>query len=184
MTKRLFVSISLPIAWQDSFAEYYEQFSVRDTQWTPKENIHITACFLGDAEEAHIDEIKEKLNDLCARTEPFSLSFENISFAPPGMPPRMIWAMFALSDAYLKLVEDIQETLRSFLSVEPHKDVAPHATLARFKNPGLAKEIDLSKSLPKLASLDVRSVELVESRLDPAGVRHETLGSFLFGKNI
>ncbi len=179
MTQRLFVSISLPIQWQDIFAEYCKQFSVREVRWTPKENIHITMCFLGDVEEEHIEEIKEKLKKLCAYTEPFSLSFENISFAPPGMSPRMLWAMFRESDAYARLVKDTQEMLRSFLSVEPHKDVIPHATLARFRNSALAQEIDITKSLPELASFDVRSVELVESRLDPPDVRHEKLETFL-----
>lgn len=183
MKKRLFVSITLPAEWWDAFVEYYSQFPAQDARWTPKENIHITACFLGDVDATHIDEIKEKLKNLCARIESFSLSFENISFAPPGMPPRMIWAMFAPSDAYLKLTEEMQETLRSFLSAEPHKEVVPHATLARFKNPGLAKEIDLSRSLPKLASFDVHSVELVESLLDPVGVRYETLETFSLAKN-
>lgn len=184
MTKRLFISISLPVVWQDALAEYCRQFSVRDAQWTPKENIHITACFLGDTQEEFVGEIKEKLNDLCARFEPFSLSFEKIDFAPPGMPPRMVWVMFAPSDAYRRFVEEIQETLRIFLTAPPHKEVIPHATLARFKNPGLAKEIDLLKSLPKLTSFDVRSAELVESRLDPAGVRYETIETFSLSKQV
>lgn len=184
MKKRLFVSIAIPVEWRDAFVEYYTECAVRDVRWTPKENIHITACFLGDVDVVHIDDIKEKLKNLCARIESFSLSFENISFAPPGMPPRMIWVMFAPSDAYLKLTEEMQETLRSFLSVEPHTETVPHATLARFKNPGLAREIDLSKSLPKLATFDVRSVTLVESRLDPVDVRHEALETFLFGKTV
>ncbi|MEK7493880.1 MAG: RNA 2',3'-cyclic phosphodiesterase [Patescibacteria group bacterium] len=182
MTKRLFVSIPIPREWQDAFANHYAQFSARDVRWTAKENIHITACFLGDVDEAHIGEIKEKIKELCARLEPFFLSFENISFAPPGTPPRMVWAMFAPSDAYERLVENMQNELRNFLAVEPHEEIIPHATLARFKDPALAQEIDVVKTLPELASFDVRSVELMESRLDSAGVRYETLETFLFGK--
>lgn len=181
MTKRLFVSISLPGALQDTLAEYCKKFSVRDVQWTPKGNIHITACFLGDVDETHSAEINKKIKEVCARIEPFSLSFENISFAPPGMPPRMVWAMFAPSDAYRRFLEEIQETLQIFLTVEPHKEAIPHATLARFKNPALAKEIDITRPPLELSSFDVRSVELMESRLDSTGVRYETLETFLFG---
>lgn len=181
MTKRLFVSISLPAEWQNAFVDYYAQFSVRDVRWTPKENVHITVCFLGDVDEAHIGGIQEKIKNVCANAESFSLSFENISFAPPGMPPRMVWAMFAPSEAYQQLAEDMQEALRSFLNVEPHEDVVPHATLARFKTPVLTKEIDVTKVQSGFTSFEVCSVELVASRLDLADVRYEALETFPFG---
>lgn len=184
MLKRLFISISLPQEWQKIFADYSEQFSVYDVRWTPRENIHITACFLGDVREESIDEIKEKIKEICARTEPFTLSFEKIDFAPPGMPPRMVWAVFAHSDPYARLVKEMQEALKEFLAVEPHKDLIPHATLARFKNPAFAREIDVARVQPGPTSLDVRSIEFMESRLDPAGVRYEKLETFLFGKEI
>ncbi|MCR4284080.1 MAG: RNA 2',3'-cyclic phosphodiesterase [Parcubacteria group bacterium] len=184
MKKRLFVSISLPLEWQDAFADYCKQFQAHDMGWTPKENIHITACFLGEVEEKHIGDIKEKLKSLCAHTEPFSLLFEKVDFAPPNMSPRMVWAEFSQSDAYRQFVEEMQKELRSFLSVEPHEEIIPHATLARFKNPALVKEIDLSKSLPELTSFDVRFVDLVESRFDSAGVRYETLETFPLSKKI
>lgn len=183
MTKRLFVSIPIPTEWQNAFAGYYAQFKVRDVRWTAEENIHITACFLGDVDEQHFGEVKERIKDVCANTEPFSLIFEKISFAPPGMPPRMVWAEFQESDVYRQLAQDLQDTLKSFLAVEPHKETIPHATLARFKNPILAKEMNIEKSKPELTSFDVRSIELVESRLDPAGVQHETLEIFPLTKH-
>ena len=157
---------------------YCEQFPLKDVHWTSKENIHITACFLGDAEEERTGEIKEKLKELCVRTAPFSLAFEKISFAPPGMQARMVWAVFEESNAYRRLVEEMQKELQSFLAVEPHKEIIPHATLARFKNPALAQEIDITKTQCALSAFDVRSVELMESRLDPAGVRYEKLETF------
>lgn len=181
MTKRLFVSIAIPKEWQEIFTEYHEQFSARDARWTPKENIHITACFLGDVDEAHIVDIQERIKNVCAHTESFSLTFEKMSFAPPRMPPRMVWAVFHESAAYVQLVKGMQEALRSFLAVEPHEEKIPHATLARFNNPALAKEIDITKAQPEPMPFDVRSVELMESRLDPAGVRYEKLETFLFG---
>lgn len=184
MKKRLFVSISLPIEWQDAFADFAKQFQSRDIGWTPKEDIHITACFLGEVEEKHIGDIKEKLKSLCACTKPFSLLYEKIDFAPPDMPPRMVWAVFAPSDAYRQFVEEIQEVLRNFLSVKPHKEVFPHATLARFKNPGLAKEIDITRSLLGIDSVDIFSVELVESILGSAGVQYKTLETFSLSKKI
>ncbi|MCR4322949.1 MAG: RNA 2',3'-cyclic phosphodiesterase [Candidatus Azambacteria bacterium] len=184
MTKRLFISIMLPSEWQSAFANYYAQFSARDVRWTPKEDIHITSCFLGDVEEARVNEIKEKIKELCAQTKSFSLSFEKITFAPPGMPPRMVWAVFQESDAYERLVENMQKELRGFLAVEPHEETIPHATLARFKDPALAQAINVEKTLPELASFDVHSVELVESCLDPAGVRYKTLETFSFGKAV
>src|SRR3989344_491252 len=104
MTKRLFVSIALPVEWQDAFAKHYKQFPRNDVHWTQKENIHITACFLGDTQEELIGEIKEKVKELCLRAKPFSLVFEKISFAPPNMPPRMVWAVFAQSEEYRQLV--------------------------------------------------------------------------------
>lgn len=191
MTKRLFISIALPQEWQDAFVEYYKQFPRNDVRWTPKENIHITACFLGDVQEERIGEIKEKIKELCAHIVPFPLSFEKMSFAPPGMSPRMVWAVFQKSDAYAQLVKDMQDVLHNFLAVEPHKETIPHATLARlnferqnfggrarFKDPALAREIDVTGSQLALGSFEVRSVELMESRLDPAGVRHEKLEVF------
>lgn len=184
MNKRLFISIPLPQEWHDAFDAFGRQYGARDMRWTSKENIHITACFLGDVDEARIGEIQEKLKQVCTRTEPFSLSFGNISFAPPGMPSRMVWAVFQESDAYAGLVKDMQEALLSFLAVEPHKELIPHTTLARFKNPALVNEIDIVKTQLALRSFEARSVELMESHLDPVGVRYEKLGSFLFGARM
>lgn len=160
-------------------------------RWTQKENIHITACFLGDVEEGRIVEIREKLKQICEHTKPFSLSFDRIDFAPPGMPPRMVWAVFQESGVYARFLKKIQEVLREFLAVEPHKELIAHATLARlnfarqnlggrarFKDPSLARSIDIAQALPNLESFDVRSVELMESRLDPGGVRYEKIETF------
>lgn len=178
MTKRIFVSIPLPEEWRNAFADYCRRFPRNDVRWTAKENIHITACFLGDVQEERIGEIREKVQELCARTTPFTLSFEKIDFAPPDMPPRMVWVVFKESDVYARLVEEMRDALGSFFAVEPHKELIPHATLVRFKDPSLARSIDITQALPDLGSFDVRSVELMESRLDPAGVRYEKLETF------
>lgn len=182
MHRRIFVSIPIPEEWRKEFADFSEQFSVRDVRWTAHENMHVTACFLGDVDAARIGEIKEKLARLCERIKPFSVSFDRIDFAPPGMPPRMVWAVFQESAEYAELVKEMREALKDFFAVEPHKELIPHATLARFKDPRIARDIDVTKPQPALSSFEVRTVELVESRLDPAGVRHAVLDSFSLAK--
>lgn len=184
MHKRIFISIPIPEEWRKEFADFGEQFSARDVRWTVKENIHITACFLGDVDAARIGEIKEKLAQLCARIKPFEVSFDRMDFAPPGMPPRMVWAVFQESAGYAELVEKMREALKEFFSIEPHKELIAHATLARFKDSAIARAIDVVQSQPVLSSFDVRTVELVESHLDPAGVRHEILETFPLGARM
>lgn len=184
MHKRIFISIPIPGEWQEKFADFDKQFSARNVRWTVKENIHITACFLGDVEEAHIGEIREKLKQICEHTKPFSLFFYKIDFAPPGMPPRMVWAVFKESGEYAALVKEMQETLKEFFAVEPHKELIPHATLARFKDPALANEMDIVVPKIELVSFDVNSIALMASRLDPAGVQYETLEIFSLAKKV
>lgn len=188
MVKRLFISIPFPTEWRDTLEAYCAQFSApgvsADWRSTAKENIHITVCFLGDVEEEYIDEIKKRVAQLCTRTPPFLLAFEKMAFGPPGREPRMVWAVFQESDAYAALVKEMREALKEFFAVEPHKELIAHATLARFKDPQLARKIDIARSEPALASFEVRTLELAESRLDPTGVRHEILKSFSLGAHV
>lgn len=182
MTKRLFVSIALPAPWREILNDYHKQFSVCDVRWTAKENIHITVCFLGDTKEESVREIQEKLACVCEQAKPFEISFDKMDLAPPGMPPRMVWAVFKESSEYAALVKEMQEALKEFFAVEPYKELIAHTTLARFKDPAIARAIDVAQTQPALSSFEVRAVELVESHLDPAGIQHKTLETFLLGK--
>ena len=141
-------------------------------------------AFLGDVDEVRMSEIKEKLAHVCGQTKPFEISFDRVDFAPPGMPPRMVWAVFQESKQYAKLVEEMREKLKEFFVVEPHKELVPHATLARFNDSVLAREIDIMKAPSNLASFDVQSIDLVESRLTPEGAQYKTIETFLLGKTI
>ena len=170
MKKRLFVAIQLPQNLRDVFVDYQENIRRREIRWTLPENLHITLCFLGYLEEEAVAGLIQKFESTCSKVPPFELAFEKIMFAPPLKLPRMIWALFSDKGNYGRLAHTLCGT--------PH--AIAHVTLARFKDPSLAKGISLKQ--PPKEKFTVSSCDLMESSLSPKGPTYSLAHRFPFAK--
>lgn len=180
MTKRLFVSIPLSEYFHKVLTGYQGDYSVEGIRWTIPENLHITVYFLGDTEESVMPRITEKLEELFLQIPSFDLEFDKISLAPPHRPPSMIWAVFGdAGGAYKALADKVYGALEEFSARDNrNKESIPHITLARFRNPSIAREIKIIQPNTEHTVTKVSSCDLMESKLARTGSTYSSIKSF------
>jgi 2'-5' RNA ligase len=172
-TKRLFVGIPLDIEILKEVKEFIEiQQPQKGLRWTPLENIHITACFIGDTETNHVKTIIYEIDSVVASIHPFNMVIDSFCFAPK-QDPYMIWLTFKYTASFEKLVDGLQ---RKVLNKQAgYRDYVPHATLNRFKStPPL---INFDKSL-ETDQFVVNQLILWESELRPTGAVYSKIKTF------
>ncbi len=156
--KRLFLAIPLSSYFLELFERYQKSASLKNIRWISAQNLHVTLQFFGEVEESAIDELCQKLQKDFSALKPFHLEFDKIMFAPPGKPPRMIWAVFKPNEYF--------------------KESILHVTLARFKDPHIAKGVDLKQPTVEKKTLDVSHCHLMESQLTPKGSLYALVQDF------
>jgi len=179
--KRIFLAIPLTKDFCEMFAQYRTFFaSKKGIRWIPRENLHITVCFLGYVLESDLGKIIRKMENIFSKTKPFDLEFNQITLAPPGKLFSMIWAEFLSNEEYEKIDAALQKNLREFLAKRPLKrQIIPHVTLARFEKP-IKKILNLPEIMLKNHLLRVSSCSLMESRLSKTGAEYSVIKTFSF----
>ena len=172
MSKRLFIAVELPADMVRELAAYVDRNAERwrGGRWVAPENLHITAGFLGDVEEADLEELTRRLAEAAAGCAPFELTFRGMELAPPARPPTMIWAVFDdQGGAFERLAGQLRQAAAELSPQMPGRKAGiAHVTLARFKNgvPGRSRPARLQL---EPAAFTVRSCSLFESHLSSDG---------------
>lgn len=169
-TKRLFVGITLPTDHLDAFATLRQQTAPQpELRWIPEENLHITAFFFGKVLSEQQENLQALLTLALRNQEPFVLQFRQFQFAPKPQAPRMIWARYVASEAFVSLAQSIG-TL--YQQIAPDHQTRyrpkPHVTLARLKAIHL-DQVPLQTVRGPQTSLSVSELVLWESVLRPEG---------------
>lgn len=137
----------------------------------PVANLHVTVVFLGEVEDARVDELVQRLAWVAGREPAFQLAVGRALPAPPRRP-RMLWALVAPSQPLLRLSRDLHAAARPLAPglAKPLRGYG-HITLARFRPPldaleatGLALDPD---------SFAVTEVSLMRSRLSSSGATYD-----------
>ena len=179
MKKRLFIAIPLTQEILEELNSYKKQTKIENARWTAPQNLHITLYFLGSIEEEEIPDLVDRLNASLIKTKRFSLTFQNLTLAPPNKQPSMIWAQFESNKHYEQLCNKIYNSIHKYASKsEPDKshEIIPHITLARFKN--TITPIDLTQT--ELSNFTVKACHLMESKLNSDGLVYSTIATFFF----
>lgn len=185
MKKRIFIAINLPEEIRSKLVGYQEKWPELPARWTKPENLHITLVFIGDIDEQGILAVQQAIQDVIVRHKSFSVNLTKICYAPPKItPPRMIWAKGEKSAEFDSLCDKLGKALVSLPKIRfrpENRESIPHITLARIKEwewrrieseerPEIAEDIDLS--------FEVKSIELMESRLKRDGPEYTILESY------
>lgn len=177
--KRLFIAIPLSTDFIEALDEYCKGLSGFDEwRFIPKENWHITVLFLGHVKDEELPTIVETLKKVFPGVKSFTLEFDKIMFAPPGRPPRMIWAQFKKSAEFQRLSNDLNKAFEKFIKkTSMQREALPHATLARLKNIIAAKK-ELQNFEPKEKIFTISQIYLMESRLSKSGAEYSIIEPF------
>jgi len=182
MRHRIFIAINLPEEIKDKLVSYQhetedlfspcrgEDFNAKICRWTKKENLHITLEFLGYLTDEELIELCRKTKETISQKKVFNVCLNKICYAPPGKKiPKMIWIL--------------GDRIKEF-------NITPHITLGRIKtwqfkqiNPEERPEIDKKISPPAGGlTFEVKSIEIMESRLKKGGPEYMVLESIPLSK--
>ncbi|MFI6686152.1 RNA 2',3'-cyclic phosphodiesterase [Streptomyces sp. NPDC050485] len=153
-------------------------------RWTGWDGWHLTLAFLGETDEALLDELYARLGRAARRTEPFALRLHGGG----RFDGHALWAGVAGALDPLRLLAERADAAarRSGIPMDKHRRYVPHLTLARSRTP-----VDLRPYVAELAAFEgtswqVEDLALVRSTLPHSGVpgerpRYETVARWPLG---
>ncbi|MBI5227768.1 RNA 2',3'-cyclic phosphodiesterase [Candidatus Micrarchaeota archaeon] len=171
---RLFVAIPLPEEITLRLEQLASGLKRDGVNPVSNENMHITLRFLGEVEHGKEKEIEERLHKI--RFEKFSCTFIGVGVFPSKEYVRVVWVGAESNGALEGLTKKVNNELKEFGKEE--ENFVGHITIARVK-----RKVDFSSFLEKytkaeFGSFEVSSFTLVQSRLEPEGVKYEKLAAF------
>jgi len=181
MKHRVFIAINLPEDIKKELLNYQSKWPELPIRWTKEENLHITLLFIGYVSDEEIGEICKIAKELGQQYSPFFIRFNRVCYGPPKkMPPRMIW----VEGERVKELSDLKSALENSLSGSgirfeaENREFRPHTTLGRIRTwewrqiePEERPEVEEEISL----SFEVKSIEIMESRLKRGGAEYSVL---------
>jgi 2'-5' RNA ligase len=193
-SKRLFLALPLSRDWVKTIERYKDKNSdIPYLRWTPLENLHITALFLGDVDDAVLEDVRLRAGEVADDSKGIELSMERIQYGPPDSRARMVWAYLSPEAAYVDLVLELSRSmseisaglddLKSRLLLDG-ADIIPHITLARFRSDmSYPRELHRLKMCEREGEL-FRADELVlfESRITLGKTEYRKIEVFKLGR--
>ena len=166
--QRLFFALPIPTELKQKLLSAFPRKNFPGIRFTPLENLHITAHFLGATSAEKIPQIIQRAKEISESTSAFELKFDSFKIILEKKKPVMIWAQFEENSLYENLCLKLRETF----STDEHRKPNPHATLARIKQ---LKQLPFE--LPKASSFSfvIDQLELFESLTHPEGAQYKLI---------
>ncbi|MCA9744420.1 RNA 2',3'-cyclic phosphodiesterase [candidate division KSB1 bacterium] len=148
--------------------------------WSKPEKIHLTLKFLGDIENAQVEQVSQIVRQLAEKQREFKLTIDKLGAFPNFQRPRVFWVGTTDVPAELNtLVTELEDALAQIGFARERRAFAPHLTLGRAKSDRCAQTAGFLKT-KQLESRKVHCAELVlmKSDLQPSGAVYTPLATF------
>ncbi len=150
-------------------------------QWVKPDSIHLTLKFLGEIEEARIQDLRTALGPVVAGQPRFSVEVGGLGVFPDLRAPRVIWiGLSGRVDELVRLAADVDRALHTIGFPLESRPWSPHLTLARIKErsreagKGFAATGALN-GFTSVGSLSISVASLMQSELKPSGAVYSQL---------
>lgn len=184
MKRKLFIGIDLDPFLKKMLAKNIDQWRDLPIRWHPEEGLHLPLLYLGHVQENLMDDVTDRIADVCTETDAFDVQFKYIELgykdAQETHDPRdakIVRLSGEVNEELKNLQQDLEKAFDMF--VREKKAYRPHVTLGRMRKLKW-QELD---SCPEIAqelhvALDVSVVTLFESvRIDDK-ITFEVIGEF------
>ncbi|MBZ5522617.1 MAG: RNA 2',3'-cyclic phosphodiesterase [Acidobacteriia bacterium] len=181
---RIFIALDIPEEIRKSIARYVE--GVRpfapDARWTRPESLHVTLKFVGQADDAKVEEIRQAL--LQVKAPPLEVGFRETGFFPGARAPRVFWAGVEAPKALPALAAAIDAALEKIGIAREDKPYHPHLTLARAGSAPAANRAfrqlppKLPAEVPQFGTMTAQEFFLYKSEPLRGGSRYTKLERF------
>jgi 2'-5' RNA ligase len=133
---RTFIAIELADSVRQKIGALQDELK-RDREkisWTKAENIHLTLKFLGDTDEAKIDDIADVITKSVGELSRFKLRVTGLGAFPNFRRPRVLWVgMPNPPISLIEIAENIDQQLGEIGFQTEDRKYSPHLTVARVK---------------------------------------------------
>jgi 2'-5' RNA ligase len=177
---RCFIAIDIPEEIKDKISEIQNNFKDFDIKFVEKENFHFNLKFLGEVPDSSVEEIKNILENVIDKFEPFELDIKNLGIFPSLNYIRVIWIGIGEGHNILSTIaNEIDNSLADIVPRENRK-FEPHLTIGRVRS-GRNRE-ELVKIVNKLEKIEigkmkVNEIKLMKSELSREGPVYTTISS-------
>jgi 2'-5' RNA ligase len=170
-TNRLFVGLvpddEALVALVRSLGAMKQEAWARDIRWLPRENIHLTLRFFGDADKEKYINLSAALVQHVGKTQEFKINLSQVLFLPSASKARVVAVGVNPCSELDRLVTAVEESVVS-CGFEPEKRrFKAHITLGRCRNMDL-RRVSIGSNFHGI-TVPVRTVELMKSTLSDSG---------------
>ena len=181
---RSFIAVNLNPEIKEYLTSLQVNLNVPETKikWVEKNNLHLTMKFLGDISSEQTELLKLILKEITSRYSPFIIKLSSdIGIFPTYQMPRIIWTGIKEGANQLhELYSSIETMLYKEGFPRENKDFSSHITIGRVKYIKdkdnfiqIIKRIEISN-----LSQEVKSIDLMESKLTPNGPIYNIIAKF------
>jgi 2'-5' RNA ligase len=143
------------------------------------EKLHLTLKFLGDAAGDTLGPVKQALESLSERHEPFEVRISGFGAFPSERKARILWAGVGEGSESLRAVaQSVEDVLQPAGFAREQRPYVPHLTLGRAR--GRGSKLENKGISPPTLRFTVSGVELVESVPGAGGVTYSILETYQF----
>jgi len=179
---RAFLAIDLPEDVSDAVSDVQTELPVGRV--VPVDNLHVTLAFLGDAEDAQLEQLHHELEAIVLPS--FDLGFDGLG-SIGGSSTKILYARIADSAGLTDLHRQVRRAAHHAQIVLARQRYKPHVTLARFGRGASWREAEqldrfiAAHAAITLPSFCVTGFSLYQSRLHRDGAIHDQLAQYGLG---
>ena len=178
---RLFIAVGFPVAIRRSIEALGSELKRHGVpaRWVPYTDMHLTLKFLGELQAERLQDVAAAMGEVAASTSPLQLRFQGVGAFPSPRRPRVIWIGLE-SGPRLRLLHDaLDRRMTEFGIPREDRPFRPHVTLGRaVRGAGPGEFIEFERRAREMcleAEVEVRRIDLMQSRLSATGAQYERL---------
>lgn len=185
---RSFLAVEVPTSIRQGLATLQARLreSGADVKWVRPESVHLTLKFLGEIEVGAVADIREALDEVIQRHEPFLVRVRGVGCFPRMNQPRVVWVGLSGDGGRLiSLQREVESAMEPLGFSREERGFRPHLTLGRVRSPkGRERLAWLVQALQEeeVGEFQVRSVVQFQSELHPSGARYTPLWEAVLGQ--
>ncbi len=185
---RSFLAVEVPTSIRQGLATLQARLreSGADVKWVRPESVHLTLKFLGEIEVGAVADIREALDEVIQRHEPFLVRVRGVGCFPRMNQPRVVWVGLSGDGGRLiSLQREVESAMEPLGLSREERGFRPHLTLGRVRSPkGRERLAWLVQALQEeeVGEFQVRSVVQFQSELHPSGARYTPLWEAVLGQ--
>lgn len=184
---RLFIAINLPAREQQAIASATTALRAASpgVTWVAPDCLHVTMKFLGEQPSEAVERLRESLTPVAARYQPMRLEIGGVGAFPGFRSPRIVWLGIAHEPKLELLHHDLEVACEKIGYTLDGRAFRPHVTLGRVREDVRAPERDAlvthARAVRHHATVDARSIDIMQSELSRTGPRYTVLAELPLG---